>query len=106
MINWTSIGKVRANHGIHRIVRTSKMMYRWLPVGHNWIKCNLASDKCPCCSAPDETFEHLIGCKNDKMEEVRQTAYQTIQNTLTKKKIPLPFAMAFLATVKAGLGQM
>ena len=47
-INWTSIGRVRATHKIHRIVRTSKMMFRWMAVGHNWNKCNLPSDKCPC----------------------------------------------------------
>jgi hypothetical protein len=42
-INWHAVGRVRAGHKINRIVRTSKMMYRWLPVGHNWIKCNMDS---------------------------------------------------------------
>ena len=74
-INWTSIGRVRTSHKIERIARTSKMMYRWLPVGHNWYKCNLATDVCPCCGATDETFEHLLACKHDDLGNVRRTAY-------------------------------
>ena len=63
-IDWESIGIVRSSHHINRTVRTSKMLYGWLPVGHNWKRCNLTSDKCPCCGAPDETFEHVLTCKH------------------------------------------
>ena len=48
-IDWDSIGTVRSSHHINRVVRTSKMLYGWLPVGHNWLKYNLTPDKCPCC---------------------------------------------------------
>jgi hypothetical protein len=44
-IKWKAIGRVRSPHGIQRIIRTSKMMFRWVPVGHNWQKCKLKSDK-------------------------------------------------------------
>jgi len=60
-------------------VRTSKMMYRWLPVGHNWIKCNLKMEKCTCCGAKDEIFEHLLLCKHDDLNIIRKAAYNKIQ---------------------------
>ena len=43
-INWVSIGKIHTSHPIGQRVQTIKMMYRWLPVGHNLIKCNLEMD--------------------------------------------------------------
>ena len=104
LINWTSIGKIRASHPINRAIQTSKMMYRWLPVGHNWKKCNLPSDKCPCCGDPDETFEHLLGCSNEQMESTRQQVYQQMQESMQKAEIPLYFTTAFLQVIKAGIG--
>ena len=59
-INWQAIARVRAKHPIHKIIRISKMIYGWMPVGHNWVKCELASSRCPCCNAQDETFLHLF----------------------------------------------
>ena len=58
-INWTSIGGMRASHRIERVVRTSRIMYQWLPVGHNWYKCNLVTDVCLCYGVTDESFKHL-----------------------------------------------
>ena len=46
-INWVSVGKVCTYHLFSRKVQTSKMMYRWLPIGHNCHKCKLETDKCP-----------------------------------------------------------
>ena len=42
-INWKAIGKVRSTHRINKIVRISKMLFGWMPVGHNWLKCSLQS---------------------------------------------------------------
>ena len=69
-INWTSIGQVRASHRIEQVVRTSKMMYRWLLVSHNWYKCNLATDVCLCCRATDKTFKHLLACKHNDLKKM------------------------------------
>jgi ribonuclease HI len=102
-INWNAIGKVRRPHGINRIVRTSKMMYGWMPVGHNWQKCKLESDKCPCCGCPDETFEHLLGCKNDKMVHARKEAYTTIQNECDSLNLPAYFTSTLLSMIKVTL---
>ena len=61
-INWQAIARARAKHPIQKVVRISKMIYGWMPVGHNKVKCNLASSRCPCCNAQDETFLHLFQC--------------------------------------------
>ena len=45
-INWQAIARIRAKHPIHKVIRTSKMIYGWMPVGHNKVKCNLASSRC------------------------------------------------------------
>ena len=76
-INWTAIAKVRRNHKINRIVRTSKMMYGWLPVGHNWQKCKLPSDKCLCCRMPDESFAHLLQCKHESLTTACKSSVHT-----------------------------
>ena len=46
-INCTLIGRIRASHEVHRIIRTSQMMLRWLLVSYNWYKCNLCTNVCP-----------------------------------------------------------
>ena len=66
-INWKAIGKVRSTHCINKIVQISKMLFGWMPVGHNWRKCSLRSNRCPCCNTEDETFMHLFECKNKQM---------------------------------------
>jgi hypothetical protein len=91
-IDWSIIGKVRASHRINRIVRTSKMMYRWLPVGHNWKQCNLPSDKCPCCGAHDETFQHMLQCENEHLEDIRQGILPNFRHLCNSMKLPTNFA--------------
>ena len=103
-INWTSMGRVRASHRIGRIARTSKMIYCWLPVDHNWYKCNLATNVCPCCGATDETFEHLLACKHDELKNVRRNAYIKIQKTCDKEKLPPQFTRVFLNIIRSVLG--
>jgi hypothetical protein len=49
---------VRSTHDWHRIVRTSKMLFGWLPVGHNRRHHGTDNDLCPCCGTPDEMFLH------------------------------------------------
>ena len=102
-IDWDSIGTVRSSHHINRVVRTSKMLYGWLPVGHNWLKCNLTSDKCPCCGAPDETFAHLLQCKHNDLKLARYEAYTTIENKSRELKIPKLFTTTFISLLKVTL---
>ena len=75
-------------------------MYGWMPVGHNWQKCKLKSNKCPCCGEPDKTFEHLIGCKNKKMVQARKEAYVLIQNKYIQLKLPFHFTTTIIETLK------
>ena len=51
-INLSSIGSVQRQFKIYHIIQTSQVVFRWLPVGHNWYKCNLALDPCPGCGQP------------------------------------------------------
>jgi len=86
---------------IHRRIRTSKMMYRLLPVGHNWRKCNLMTDRCPCCGEPDETFEHLMQCPNKELEIVRTAAICELRREGTALKVPARAMDAIVAIVFA-----
>ena len=56
---------------------TTKMLHGWLNTGHQREK--LTKDSlCPCCQAPDETFEHILRCKSEASETARKAALQTI----------------------------
>ena len=105
LINWGAISTVRSSYGIDRRVRTSKMMYRWLPVGHNWQKCNLKSDKCLCCGCPDETFEHILSYKNKELQQVRTDGYLAIQRDCDAEKVPSNFTRVFLRALRITLDQ-
>lgn len=100
-IDRNALGAVLGSLPLRRRIRTSKMIYRWLPVGHNWQKCNLETDKCPCCGAPDETFEHLLRCENEQLETVRQAALEKIRTDATTIGIPARVLDAILAIIRA-----
>ena len=84
-------GGVRASHRLHQIIQTSKIMFRWLPVGHNWLKCNIDLHKCPCYGQQTETFAHLLSCKSDIMMVTRHSTYLNIQMNLTAVTLPVSF---------------
>ena len=99
-IDWAIIGKIRAPHKFLRQVRTSKMMYRWMPVDHNWIKCSLTSDRCPCCGTPDETFDHILSCEGWQMTAARKECCKTFLDGCKTNKIPPILVSTFLDTLK------
>ena len=98
-VNCTAIGKVRMSHPIFRRLRTRKSMYQWIPVGHNWTKYNLDTDKFPCCNANDKTYEHLSQCQHEDLKEVCRVAFITIQKSCNDTKFPLHFTCAFLQVI-------
>ena len=102
-INLNVIGKVLQSYGINCTVRMSKIMYGWIPVGHNWQKCKLKSNKCPCYGNPDETSEHLLGCNNDKMAQAHREAYTSVQNECTHFEVPLHFTATLPKVIKGTL---
>ena len=102
-INWTAIGRVRAAYKIHHIVRKSKMMFRWMSVGHNWNKYNLPSNKCPCCGANDETFEHLLQCPHEDLVLVRKMVYKTFHEKCKIKEVSPYFVTILLTAIKVVL---
>ena len=102
-INWNVIGKVCQQHDINCIGRTSNMIYELKPVGDNWQKYKLRSNRCPCCGSPDETVEHLLGYKNNKLEYARREASFSIQNECVQLEIPLYFTATLLKAIKVTL---
>ena len=78
-------------------------MEGWIPVGHNWQTCKLKSNKCPYCGKPDKTFEHLLGCKNEKMAQARREAYTLMHNEYTQLKLPLHYTATVIKALKATL---
>jgi len=103
-INWGAVGRVRKSHRIARRVRISKMMYRWLPVGHNWQKCKLPSDKCPCCGAKDETFEHLLSCEHKDLVSIRADGCRKIRLDCEALELPLHFTSTLLSVINSVFG--
>jgi hypothetical protein len=76
------------------------MMFRWLAVGHNWRKCNLTTDKCPCCGEPDKTYLHLYQCSNDRMTRAKSIAYTDIKRTCKDAKVPPFFVTVFMRALR------
>jgi hypothetical protein len=99
-INWKAIGRVRSHHKFARIVRTSKMMYCWLPVGQNWRQCNLLSHRCPCCGANDETFQHLLQCKREELRLARESAILDLRTLSKADGIPVLFMTNVIAVIR------
>jgi len=59
---------------------TTKMLHGWLNTGHQREKLTKdpLSSLCPCCQAPDETFEHILRCNSEASETARKAALLTI----------------------------
>lgn len=75
-----------------------------MPVGHNWQKCNLPSDKCPCCGADDETFHHLLQCENEQIASVRKDILPHFRIYCSELKIPDNFTDFFAKVIFEALG--
>jgi hypothetical protein len=99
-IDIETIAAARAGHTWARTARTTKMMTRWLPVGHNWRHHGADNDKCPGCGAPDETFAHLFHCPNAKLRAVCTEAVEHIRRAGTSLKIPASIMWLLLKILK------
>lgn len=88
-IDTNSIGTVRATQEWHILVRTSKLLFNWLPVGHNWKRySDMDTDTCPCCGSPDETFHHLLECPNEQLVQLRSEQIGIIKKTALEQGLP------------------
>jgi hypothetical protein len=79
---------VRSTYDWHRIARSSKMLFGWLPVGHNWRHHGADNDLCPCCSEPDETFIHLLQCTSTEIVELRIRSFRRMKLAAISARIP------------------
>jgi hypothetical protein len=59
---------------------TSKMLHGWLNTGHQQAKITKdpLSSLCPCCQAPDETYEHILRCTAPMVVTARTEALKKI----------------------------
>jgi len=72
-IDTECIGTVRATQEWSKFVRSSKLLFSWLPVGHNWHHySDMDSNRCPCCGDQDETFFHVLQCADRRMVELKK----------------------------------
>jgi hypothetical protein len=68
--------------------RGAKMLFGWLPVGHNWKHHGAESDLCPCCGEPDETFIHLLQCKDPEITLLRAECLKDITKAAASLRVP------------------
>ena len=99
-IDTETIAAARAGHLWNRTARITKMMNKWLPVGHNWRHHGADNDKCPGCGTPDETFAHLFQCPNTKLRVVCQEAMEHISKAGASLKIPVSIMWLLLRILK------
>ena len=97
---------VRSTHRWARLIRESKRLFGWLPVGHNWRHHGADNDKCPCCGEPDETFIHLLQCKTEEMRNLRREAFINIGEQATKSTIPRQVYKVAVAMLRAVCDQL
>ena len=99
-IDWPAIGRVQKRHKSHRKIRTVKMLWRWLPVGHNWRHHGATTDICPGCGTPDETFDHLLACDNPLLKKTREDGVAAILRVGKARGIPLRVLHAALRVLR------
>jgi hypothetical protein len=55
---------------------------------HNWRHHGADNDQCPGCGAPDETFNHLFQCPNERLRQTCRDGIAHIEKVARKLKIP------------------
>lgn len=96
-IDTTTIGTVRATQEWGKFVRTSKLLFSWLPVGHNWHHySDMDSDRCPCCGDSDETFLHVLQCTDRRMIELRTELFDDMWRAMQDSNLPAIVTSAVL----------
>jgi hypothetical protein len=99
-IDREAIVAARSGHSWVRTARVSKMMNRWLPVGHNRKHHGSDIDTCPGCGAPDETFQHLFRCPHEKLRATCHKGIEHIEKAGTSLQIPASIMWLLIRIVK------
>ena len=89
-ILWKPLERARAGRTYHTRVKTSKMLHGWLPVMHMHGRVT-GCLRCPGCNALDETFDHMLQCPNESMEETRISALNTVWRVGLEQGLPNGF---------------
>jgi hypothetical protein len=88
-IDTVTIGTVRATQEWSKFARTSKLLFSWLPVGHNWHHySDMDSNRCPCCGDPDETFLHALQCTDRRVVDLRAELFEDMWRAMQESNLP------------------
>ena len=58
------------------------------------------SNRCPCCGAPGETFDHVLSCEGSQMAKAGNICYTSFLAGFKENKIPPILAGTFLEILK------
>ena len=89
-IMWSVLKKARTGRTLPSMIRTSKVLHGWLPVMHMHGRVT-GSTQCPGCENPDETFEHLLQCRHERMQITRAQAIIKVRESGIKQGLPAGF---------------
>ena len=97
-INWTTVGRVRGTHKIHRIVCTSKMMFRWMALDAIGISATspLTSIRAV------EPATRRLSISFDAHMRIRKEA-QLFERSAKSNEVPSYFVTIILVTIKVVL---
>jgi hypothetical protein len=94
------IAAARSTHKWARTARISKLMYDYLPVGHNWRQHGAESDQCPCCGEANETFDHLVYCNEEGLYATRLECLGDMATVASQKRIPESVSVVIFGIIR------
>ena len=90
MIMWSAIKKAWTGRTILLMVCTSKILHGWLPVMHMHGRFT-GNTQCLGCEEWDETFNHMLRCLHDRMQEAWTQALLKVWESGIKQGLPTGF---------------
>ena len=83
-------------------IRVSKMMHKWLNVGHQKERINgSATDAlCPCCGSEHEDQRHMFRCHSVTTRNAVKEGLKTMEKFFRKDNIPSGVTRSFMNKVK------
>jgi hypothetical protein len=94
-ISWETIQLARTRRTPTTVVQTSKILHGWLPVMHRQ-GFSTGVAQCPGCPHEDETFDHMLRCRNKDMASTRTKALQALRDKGTRTGTPTFFMDQFV----------
>ena len=102
----TSLAKTRLSHAA--CIRVSKMMHKWLNIGHQKERiCGSATNAlCPCCGLEHENQDHMFCCQSAKTRRMIKEGLKIMEKVFRKDNIPSEMARSFLNKAKQATAEI